>query len=74
MRKRIIIFAVLLINLIAYSQSMEIEWVKYLRNDLSASTNLRKDNNGEACALIKVMFPKAGAAFEGNLVGENVFI
>lgn len=38
--------------------------------DLTARTNPRLDNNKEACALIKVQYPKPGASFEGMVVGD----
>ena len=31
----------------------------------------RKDNNGEVCALVKVIIPTAQATFEGNLIGRS---
>ena len=31
----------------------------------------RKDNNGEVCALVKVIIPSAQATFEGNLIGRS---
>lgn len=31
----------------------------------------RKDNNGEICALVKVIIPSAQASFEGNLIGDS---
>lgn len=33
----------------------------------------RKDNNGEICALVKVILPSKQAAFEGNLIGDCDF-
>lgn len=43
--------------------------------DLSGSfvPNQRKDMNGEVCALVKVVLPLEGAAFEGNVVGDVEF-
>lgn len=38
--------------------------------DLTASTKPRLDNNGEACALIKVRYAAKGVSFEGNIVGS----
>lgn len=45
------------------------------QGDLSASAQAtqRIDNNGDACALIKVYLPNSGAQFRGNLVGSTVF-
>ena len=39
-------------------------------NDLAASMHLRTDNNGEACALVKVQLATAGAQFSPNVVGK----
>ena len=33
----------------------------------------RKDNNGEVCALVKVIIPTAQATFEGNLIGRSYY-
>ena len=39
-------------------------------NDLAGSMHLRTDNNGEACALVKVQLATAGAQFSPNVVGK----
>jgi formylglycine-generating enzyme required for sulfatase activity len=39
-------------------------------SDLSASTQIRKDNNGTPCALVKVQLATAGAQFEPNVIGD----
>lgn len=33
----------------------------------------RKDNNGDVCALVKVIIPTAQASFEGSLIGNCEF-
>jgi formylglycine-generating enzyme required for sulfatase activity len=39
-------------------------------SDLSASTQIRKDNNGTPCSLVKVQLATAGAQFEPNVIGD----
>ena len=41
--------------------------------DLTASTHRRNDNNGQACALIKVQLARPGAEFLGNVMGDTPY-
>ncbi len=41
--------------------------------DLTASTQRRNDNNGQACALIKVQLARPGAEFLGNVMGDTPY-
>ncbi len=41
--------------------------------DLTASTQRRNDNNGDACALIKVQLARPGAEFLGNVRGDTPY-
>lgn len=52
------------------AQEVTVKSFKEEISDLSARTNRKYDVNDEACALIKVQYPKAGATFEGNVVGD----
>lgn len=54
-------------------EEVTVKTFKELASDLSARTNRRYDLNDEPCALVKVMYPKPGATFEGNIVGEAEF-
>ena len=51
------------------AQKLTIESFIEKSNDLTARTDSRKDNNGEACALVKVRLAAEGAKFEGNVIG-----
>ncbi len=71
-------YALLLIVLLMFIQSgpllhartLSLAEVSADMMDLSASTNLRRDLNGEPCALLKIIFNKPGLAFEGNVIGD----
>ncbi len=51
------------------AQKLTIENFTEKSNDLTARTEPRKDNNGNACALVKVRLAAEGAQFEGNVIG-----
>ena len=55
------------------AQQLTIESMNVATMDLSASTNERKDNNGDACALVKVLLATPKATFKGNIVGNINF-
>ncbi|MDO5395465.1 MAG: hypothetical protein Q4F07_05820, partial [Bacteroidales bacterium] len=63
----------LIVPLQCRSQELRVDGMRVLTNDLSASVYQRLDNNGHACALVKVVFPKAGAEFEGNVIGATEY-
>lgn len=52
------------------AQEVTVKSFKEEISDLSARTNRKYDVNDEACALIKVQYPKAGTTYEGNVVGD----
>jgi hypothetical protein len=67
------IFFVLLLSWLCgmvYAQQLTIAAIESLPMDLSASTYLRPDANGDPCALVKVQLATAGVQFEGNVVGQ----
>ncbi len=72
---RHIIVVLLIIIAIAdcFAQTLSVDDIRALPNDLSASVYQRNDFNGTPCALIKVAFPKAGAEFEGNVIGTTEY-
>lgn len=71
MKHRILMLFLLILPFIATAQEMEVVSMKEALFDITASTNKRLDNNGKACALIKVVLPIQGASFEGNII-DNV--
>ena len=52
------------------AQEMTVKSFAAKTQDLSASTNVRTDNNGVACALVKVQLVADGAQFEPNVIGS----
>ncbi len=79
LRKRLVApSALLLLVILILSQSggklhartLTLAGVSANLTDLTASTNMRRDLNGEPCALLKVAFNKPGLAFEGNVIGD----
>ena len=55
----------------ASAQNISVSSFKWLENDLTANTHgtMVKDFNGEVAALIKVVTPEKGFAFDGGMVG-----
>lgn len=68
MKRYILILLLIADALIAPAQKLVIEGFKCSNGDLTASVNLRKDLNGDDCALVKVQLAAVGAKFEGNIV------
>ena len=54
----------------AFSQELKVKSFVVAEKDLSARTNVRKDLNGNVCALVKVGLTVKGAKFEGYVVGD----
>lgn len=75
MSKRIIIliWVNLVLCLHLHAQELTVKSFKENTKDLSASTSIRKDNNDEPCALVKVQLTAAGAQFEPNVVGNVAY-
>ncbi len=70
MKRHKMILLLLLLTSMQYvpAQELTVKSFKLADGDLTASTNLRKDLNGEGCALVKVQLTALGAKFEGNVV------
>lgn len=58
---------------ILHAQELTVKSFKENTKDLAASTSIRKDNNDEPCALVKVQLTAAGAQFEPNVVGNIAY-
>ena len=54
------------------AQKLTIESMFLASSDLSASQYERKDNNGKACALVKILMAEEIDRIEGNVLGEIV--
>lgn len=57
----------------AQAQQLTVESMEVATMDISASTNERKDTNGDACALVKVQLANSKATFKGNIAGNILF-
>ena len=73
MIRRLLTILLLFISITLNAQEITVKAFSELTNDLSARTSRRYDINDEACALIKVQFPKPGATFEGMIIGDVEF-
>ena len=51
---------------LAEAQQISVKTFRKLENDLSARTENRLDQNGDVCALIKVVVPEQGFYFDGD--------
>lgn len=61
------------ISIYGFAQELTIKSFKENTKDLTASTSIRKDNNDEPCALVKVQLTATGAQFEPNVVGNIAY-
>lgn len=52
-------------------QELKVSAMRLVDDDVTALENLRKDLNGDACALVKVQLLGKGAQFEGNVIGDT---
>lgn len=70
-RLLLIIVAVVALSLSALAQGMQVESFRLLENDLTANRRgtMRTDKNGETAALIKIVCPEKGFAFDGGSLG-----
>ncbi|MBQ0022005.1 MAG: SUMF1/EgtB/PvdO family nonheme iron enzyme [Prevotellaceae bacterium] len=59
-----------IVAIAANAQKLTIESFTLDANDITASSQLRLDGNGDPCALIKVQLATQGAKFSGNTVGN----
>ena len=53
-----------------HAQTLRVESIGRDALDISASTGLRLDLNGTACALVKVSLPLNGITFSGDVMGK----
>ena len=74
MRKCFLLFWIVMYSvLITHAQELTVKSFVEKTNDLSASTQERKDGNGNSCALVKVQLATAGAQFSPNVVGSVAY-
>ncbi len=72
LKRIIIIFLTALVLQIADAQEIKVKSFSIQIEPMTVPMQ-RKDNNGNVCALVKVIIPSAQAAFEGSLVGSCEF-
>ena len=73
MKRIVIILSLLIAAFDVCGQKLTVEKMEVAPMDLSASTQLRNDRNGNPCGLVKVQLATPGASFEGNVIGDAEF-
>lgn len=70
MCKRLILLLIthIFFSITLMGQDLKVRTMSLNTSDLSASTYERKDLNGTACALVKVLLPYPNVKFEGNII------
>lgn len=64
---KFILFMVLVMGIsLAEAQQISVQSFRKLENDLSARTEKRVDQNGDICAIVKVVAPEQGFYFDGD--------
>lgn len=75
-RKRLVCFFLSLLAIFSVSaqEVITVKTFKELTADIAARTNRRFDGNDNPCALLKILYPKEGATFEGyGITGDTEF-
>ena len=73
MKRIVIILSLLIAAFDVCGQKLTVEKMEVAPMDLSASTQLRNDRNGNPCGLVKVQLAAVGAQFEGNVIGDVAY-
>lgn len=73
MYRIVTILSIILLFPLVLAQEMTVKSFTEKTSDLTASTQIREDNNGTPCALVKVQLVKSGAQFGPNVIGEVSF-
>ena len=68
---RVVLMLMLLVSATLSAQNISVSSFKLLENDLTANTTgtMKRDQNGEVAALIKVVTREKGFVFEGGMTG-----
>ena len=61
------------ININLCAQDIEVKKFEPLEKDQTAVTRPRKDINGNACGLVRIVLNEPGAEFEGSVMGDVQF-
>lgn len=70
MNRFLIIAATLAISGTIVGQNLKVEQINATMDPMTVPMQ-RLDANEQICALVKVLYPKAGLVFEGNVVGDS---
>ena len=73
MKRLLTILTLILSFTLVMGQELTVKNFALAPQDLTASTQRRDDNNGQACALIKVQLARPGATFYGNVMGDTPY-
>ena len=73
MRRILFLWCLLMAAVSLQAQKLTVEKMEADPMDLSASTQLRNDRNGNPCGLVKVQLAAVGAQFEGNVIGDVAY-
>ena len=73
MKRLLTLFTLILSVTLLMGQKLTVDNFVLDPTDLTASTQRRNDNNGDACALIKVQLARPGATFHGNVMGDTPY-
>ena len=74
MKQRTIILIAMLASVLGVrAQKLTVDKMVAASRDLSASTYERKDLTGKPCGLVKVQLARAGAKFQGNVIGNAAY-
>lgn len=69
----LIIISTIFCFLPIFAQELQVKTFENVLTDVSASTNIRTDGNGDICSLVKVRLAEENASFEGNIVDDVSF-
>ncbi len=73
MKRLLTLLTLILSFTLVKGQELTVKNFALAPQDLTASTQRRDDNNGQACALIKVQLARPGATFHGNVMGDTPY-
>ena len=73
MMKRIYLFMLVLVAALAVHGDVAVQSMSLQPTDLTAVQMGRTDLTGAPCAVVRVVLPRDGVTFEGNVIGAPVF-
>ena len=70
MRTKVLFILFILFSIHIFAQEIQVEKFERIKTSPTEALNMRKDNNGNPCALLVVKSLKEGIEFEGWVMGE----